>query len=195
MSELEEIKKLPPEERIKRLKEVEEQRRKEIEEAEGLITDSMREIGEATAKIPLKQVKAGDISQLMTAEEKGIFKTARFQNGKQPAEEPATEKPREQTLEEMAHEEAAKKTWQKGKPVIYGQALEEARKGLDYHAHMTTTGTDTRAKEGIGEIYGTKTVTGENEEPRSMYERQSVEEKTSGMYGKKDEKKREAWQI
>lgn len=192
MGDIEDIKKLPPEERIQKLKEIEAQRRKEIEEAEALITDSMREIGETTAKIPIKQVRADDISQLMTAEEKRIFKTARFQDSGQAAEEEA--KPGEQSLEEMAQEEAKKTTAQGGKP-IYGKALEEARKGIDYNAHMTTTGTDTRAKEGIGQIYSTKTVTGENEEPRSMYERQTMEDKTSGMYGKKDEKKRESWQI
>ncbi len=193
MGELDDAKNLPPEERIKRLKELEEQHKKEIEEAESLIRDSMREISETTARIPIKQVTAADISQLATGEEKQIFRTARFQDSGTRSGERIPGK-KEQNLEEMATDEAKKNNSQEKKP-IYGQALDEARKGLDYNAHITTTGADTRSKEGIKEIYSTRTVTGEDEHKGRMYERQSMEDKTSGMYGKKDDKKRNAWEI
>ena len=44
VANLKEIKKLSPEERIKRLKKIEEENKKEINEAEKLIKDSIREI-------------------------------------------------------------------------------------------------------------------------------------------------------
>jgi len=189
MSEIEEIKQLTPEERIKRLKEVEEERKREIEEAETLIRDSMREISEASEKrhAPIKQVTAHDISQLLTSEEKRMFKTARFQEGGTKTE--SIEEAGEQNLEEVTDEEALKtgKT-PSGKPV-YGT---EKTKGISYERKMTTTGASEDAK--VEKIYSGSSVTGEERGPQSSYERGAVEERTSGMYAKKDEKKRvEVW--
>ena len=44
MTELDDVKGLEPEERIRRLKQIEDERKREIEEAEALIRNSMREI-------------------------------------------------------------------------------------------------------------------------------------------------------
>ncbi|MBI2664321.1 hypothetical protein HYX10_03195 [Candidatus Woesearchaeota archaeon] len=134
MSELEEIRKLEPEERIKRLKEMEDERKREIEEAEALIRDSMLEIGEAEVKrhAPIEQVKAHDLSQLVTGEEKEVFKTARF------ATETRAEQPEEEiNLEEMAEDakEDAKEKGQGSRP-LYGQALEDAKAKVDYSSKV-----------------------------------------------------------
>ncbi len=81
MAELDEVKKLSPQERIKRLKELEEERKKEIEQAEELIKETVREIEDAEEKkkIPIPQARATDFSSaLTTAEEKELVATHHF---------------------------------------------------------------------------------------------------------------------
>ena len=182
-----------------KLKEIETERKKEIEEAESLIRDSMREINEASEKkhVPIAQVKAADISQLLTAEEKHMFKTARFESALSKSDNEAPAIRGQQDLEEVAMEEA-KKTGpvQSGKP-IYGQALEDAKKGMVYSNKMSVTGSDTGGGSSPGEIYSSKSVTGE-EGPESMYGSSragAIEERTSGMYGKKEEEKKHKHEV
>src|SRR3989338_5143179 len=128
MTEFDDAKKLPPEERIRKLKELEQARKREIEEAEALIRDSMREINETAEKVPLRQVTAADISQLTTEEEKRVFKTARFMDSKAVQPEHAGEKaPGQHSLEEMAEEEAKKSGQEQQRKPVYGQALEIGR--------------------------------------------------------------------
>ncbi|MAG15838.1 hypothetical protein CMO88_02150 [Candidatus Woesearchaeota archaeon] len=185
MSELEEIKKLDPEERIKRLKEIEEGRKREIEEAESLIRDSMREIGDAEEKkhAPIEQVKARDISQLATAEEKSIFKTARFEGDKKIEELGETVAEAEmQNLEELADSEAKEKGKIDHKP-IYGQAIEDAKAKVDYSSKVTTTGADTSG-EGSQQVYRT----GASDGPQQMYERETGGD-VSDSYVKREEEK------
>jgi hypothetical protein len=77
----EELKKLSPEERIKRLREVEESRKQEIEEARKLIRESEEEIGkeeEQKKHVPIPQVRADSIEHLVSPEERGIYATKRF---------------------------------------------------------------------------------------------------------------------
>ncbi|MEK6854468.1 MAG: hypothetical protein AABX60_03965, partial [Nanoarchaeota archaeon] len=71
---VDELKRLSPQERIKRLKELEEERKKEIEQAEVLIKETVREIADAEEKkrIPIPQARATDLSALGTSEEKQI---------------------------------------------------------------------------------------------------------------------------
>ena len=131
MTVIEEIKKLKPEERIEKLKELEGSMRREIEEAESLIRDSILEIKEASERehAPIKQVTAVDISQLVTAEEKTVFKMARFEGNSRIVESPS-----EVLLEDFAVEEAEKQR-QQNDP-IYGRAIEEAKKEVDYGFRM-----------------------------------------------------------
>ncbi|MFH1053684.1 MAG: hypothetical protein V1740_04695 [Candidatus Woesearchaeota archaeon] len=80
MGEIEELKKLPPEERIKRLKELEDKDKKEIEEARKMIADSEAEAEEDQRKyqdIPVPQMRAIDIGSLFSPEEKEMFKAKR----------------------------------------------------------------------------------------------------------------------
>ncbi|MBI2580442.1 hypothetical protein HYV85_01400 [Candidatus Woesearchaeota archaeon] len=75
---VDELKRLSPQERIKRLKELEEERKKEIEQAEELIKETVREIADAEEKkrIPIPQAKATDLSSaLATSEEKELVAT------------------------------------------------------------------------------------------------------------------------
>lgn len=193
MSEIEDAKKLEPEERLRRLKELEEERKREIEEAEALIRDSFREISEAEERkhAPIKQVTADDISQLLTVEEKRMFKTARFADSSNGRHKEETKEQHEMhNLEGVAEEEARNKEQLSHAP-IYGKALEEARKGIDYSARMTATGERIEQKESIHEIYSSRSVTGESEEPQNTYVRGAVEERTSGMYARKKEKRAE----
>lgn len=107
MADIEEIKKLSPEERIKRLKKLEEEKRKEIEEAQKLLKESAVELEreeKIKKEIPIPQVKAVDVGELFTQEEKQIFATKRYEESKlSRAEEAPEEAPAaaaEKTLEE-----------------------------------------------------------------------------------------------
>ena len=193
MTEIEDIKKLAPEERIKRLKEIEEGRRKEIEEAEALIRDSVREIGETAERkhAPIQQVTAHDISQLLTAEEKRMFKHARFASSSEQDSEDGVAGD-ELSLEEVAAEEAVGKDANKGGP-IYGQKTES--KAI-YKGQVTTTGASTEESQNVytkpgdeaavQKIYRSETVTGERGEPQQMYGK-SEEQSISGTYEKNKE--------
>jgi len=78
---LEELKKLPPEERIEKLRELAEKNRKEIEEAQKLIKESKQELEKKEKEkidIPIPQIKAFDIESLFTEEEKEIYREKRF---------------------------------------------------------------------------------------------------------------------
>ena len=81
MSEIDDLKKLPPEERIKRLKEISEKGKKEIEEAQKRIKESEDEAednADMLRKVPIPQIKAVDIESLFSEEEKDAFSTMRF---------------------------------------------------------------------------------------------------------------------
>ena len=68
--ELEEIKKLSPEERIKKLKELEEQHKKELEEAKKLIQESVEEIkrDEIAKQIEIPEQEQVNIDELFVPE-------------------------------------------------------------------------------------------------------------------------------
>jgi len=108
MKTLEEIRRLSPEQRIKRLKELEKQRKKEIEEAAKLLKESEIEIKERerlSREIPIPQVTAVDINHLFTREEKEIFVAKRFEIPKVKEEEQTN---KEKTLEETVSSEDIK---------------------------------------------------------------------------------------
>jgi len=74
-----ELKNLPPEERIKKLKQLEEQKKKEIEDAQKQIKESEKELTEKhkqKEKIPIPEVASNDIESL-SEEEKVIVRTHR----------------------------------------------------------------------------------------------------------------------
>jgi len=106
--ELNELKKLSPEERIKKLKELQKKDKEEIEKAQKLILESEEDIEreEQVRKIPIPEVKSIDIDSLFSQEAKELFKTKRFiSETKKEEPEVKREKPRERRLEEVAAEE------------------------------------------------------------------------------------------
>jgi hypothetical protein len=122
------LKKLPPEERIKKLKEIEEKNKKEIDEASKLIKESEVQIEEEkriTDQIPVPQLKAVDISSLFGGEEKQLYAIKHYASDrKQEPLESAIEK-EERRLEQMNAEE--KKEFFHELPT---QDLYEIQKGL-----------------------------------------------------------------
>ena len=85
MAGLDDIKKLSPEERIRRLKELEEERKKEIKEAEELMKSSKDEIvvqEKIKRDIPIPQLKAVDIDHLFSRAEKEMFEAKHGQRQK-----------------------------------------------------------------------------------------------------------------
>ena len=104
--EIEDIKKLSPEERIRKLKELAKKDEEEISKAQELIKHSEAEIEAAEKEkrqIPIPQLKAVDVSTLFGkgTEEERLFRTKRFEKAEKDAAE--EEAPAE---EEKAGEEA-----------------------------------------------------------------------------------------
>ncbi len=92
--QMKELKSISPEERLRKLKEIEEKNRKEIEAAQKLMKDTeaeLKEQNELREKIPIPQVTAGTIEQLQTAEEKAMFVRVRQISGRQKEETSETE--------------------------------------------------------------------------------------------------------
>lgn len=79
--ELDDIKKLSPEERVKKLKELQEKRKTEIEEARKLLVESEHEIAleEIKKDIPIPQLTAIDTTTLFSEEERDMFRAKRFE--------------------------------------------------------------------------------------------------------------------
>jgi len=73
-----ELNKLPLRERIRRLKQLEEDRKKEIDEIDGLIKDSQRDLrSEEVAEEVSPEAEEVDISKLFRADEEELERTAR----------------------------------------------------------------------------------------------------------------------
>jgi len=103
VTKLNEIKKLSPEERIEKLKKIEEENKKEINEAEKIIKDSIREINvkEKIRDLPIPQIKAVDIESLFSPEEKEVFAVKRYKDlVVRHAEEEKAEIPLEETVKQ-----------------------------------------------------------------------------------------------
>ena len=132
MADIDEFKDLDPRERIAKLKEIQEKKRKEIEEAKDLISQSEEEIAieDELKDIPIPQVKAVDIDSLFSAEAKEVFKAKRFMSD-QPNEESETEDEvavDEQSLEETVHLEHP----QQAQAVVqYRDSVEQAKRLAD----------------------------------------------------------------
>lgn len=98
--DIEDLKKLSPTERIKKLKELQEKDKKEIEEAQKLISQSQEEEAreKELEKIPIPQVKAINIEDLFSSEEKELFKEKRQVSKAKEVQEI----PKKEELEEIA---------------------------------------------------------------------------------------------
>jgi len=105
--ELEELKHLSPEERLAKLKEIEEKSKKEIEEAQKLIKQSEEEISEKKKfeeKVPIPQLISEEGRGLETSEEKEMFEAQREKARKQ-VKEKAPEEKKKASLEEQIESE------------------------------------------------------------------------------------------
>lgn len=180
MADLDDIKKLSPEERIRKLKKLEEEKRKEIEEAEKLIKESEGEIEEEEKirqKIPVPQMKAVDIGNLFTAEEKQIFATKRYQDSRLSVteEEEKDKKPaeKESTLED---------TLWKEQPNLTEQQFEEQRQ---YGEQLAQEGAD-QLYQMAKEVYNGFKETGQVDQGKlyalDVAARRKEEEFPGGMY-------------
>ncbi len=129
--DLSDIKKLPPEERLKKLKELEAERKKEIEEARKLAAESEHEIAleEIKRDIPIPQLTAVDVDTLFTQEEKDIFKSKRFTGEKIKEQKEVIPNQHIDQLEKMIEDEKEGierfQRENQGKPQQYGMLLEK----------------------------------------------------------------------
>lgn len=174
MATVDELKKLSPGERIERLKELEEERKKEIAEAEELIKETAREMADAEEKkkIPIPQARATDLSSaLTTSEEKELVATHHFATSTTAAAgqtaAPASGQ-QQKSLEEVAAEEARAQPQQPQrlqKPE-YAIGTEQQRSAFGEYlskSQQTVTGgapPGSSELEKITEIYKDRAVTG-----------------------------------
>jgi len=180
---LKEIKKLSPEERIKKLRSIEEKNKKEIDEAEKIINESIREINikEELRGLPIPQIKAVDIESLFAPEEKEVFAAKRYKDLRaRHIEEEAAEIPLEGTVEQE-------------KPKVTEEELEAHRQYQLLANELRREPTENVVQE-LENIYQqvreTSRVTGE--QMRMAYVADSVarerqEEIRRGTYGRMDE--------
>ena len=190
-TDLKEIKKLSPEERIKRLKKIEEENKKEINEAEKLIKDSIREINiqEEIKDLPIPQVKAVDIESLFSPEEKEVFAAKRYKDLRvRHVEEETTEIPLEETVEqerpEITEEElAAHAQYQILANELRREPTENVMQRVEgIYNQIRETGEITR--EQINEVYAAESVARQRQEEigRGTYGR-TMSEKVSDQLG------------
>ncbi|MDO8642040.1 MAG: hypothetical protein Q7R76_00410 [Candidatus Woesearchaeota archaeon] len=129
--DLSDIKKLPPEERLKKLKELETERKKEIEEARKLVAQSEHEIAleEIKRDIPIPQMTSVDVGMLFSPEEKELFKSKRFTGEKIKEQKEIIPSEHIDQLEKMIEDEKEGiERFQRthgGKPQQYGLLLEK----------------------------------------------------------------------
>ncbi len=110
MAKPDELRNMSPEERIKRLKHMEEQNRREIDEAKRMIEVAQQEIKqekETLRKIPIPQIKSIDATTLFGTTDKQIWEVLQFKSEEKPEE---GEKPLEKKVQEeiIMHDEAVK---------------------------------------------------------------------------------------
>ncbi|MEM4282466.1 MAG: hypothetical protein QXU88_00630 [Candidatus Woesearchaeota archaeon] len=130
-SKLAEIKRLPPEEKIKAVKELEaelarleEERKAQIAEAVAIGTKALSEIEELRRLIP--QAKAVSIEELFTrTPEKSEEPVESI--GEQMAEKETPETSSKESLEEVAGAGVEKKSEEKAKAIIYSKTFEELK--------------------------------------------------------------------
>jgi len=175
--ELDELKGLSPGERVKKLKELEEKHKKDIEEVEAMIEESVTEIEQAEDRrvnLPIRQLAADTEDVLTGGEEKQMFKTKRFvsETAVQEVEETIAAAPAEQSLEEMAEEAKLK------------ESTDEKQLGVSYDAGLGKT-----VKESAENIYGmTKELERQQEEygalnQQSQHQIESMQEHIDHLQG------------
>ncbi len=112
MTDIDDLKRLSPEDRIRRLKEIEKKKKKELEEAKKLMDDSVEEVIEEDkqrAKIPIQQLKADDVSIIHNGQEAQMFETKRYTTNKTTEDEDTVEETVEDLPEIESLEEAVEK--------------------------------------------------------------------------------------
>ncbi len=131
------LKNLPPEERIKKLKELEKQHKKGIAEAEQLIHDSEDEITERrkwVEKVPIPEFSKDDVSGLseearqILLQHKGIPVKPQ-ENTEEPEEQ--KEQPKKKSLEESLASVSVPRS-SESPQMEYGARLMEAMRGVEY---------------------------------------------------------------
>lgn len=178
-----ELKNLPPRERIRRLKELEEKRKKEIEEAQKLIKESEEEISareEWERKVPIPQVAREDFTE-STSEEKEILEAHK---GRRERREKPEEKKEERRVRGGVEEilDLGKGIGERGHiEVIAGERREIPRElfDTDYAAHLSRQPIDRIREElyGIKERVSEKGYLNEEDQRRIEYRLAGIEMK------------------
>ena len=148
MKKFDDLKGLPPEERIRKLREIAEEDKKEIETAQKMLTESEAEAKEDYQKyqnIPVPQMRAIDIGQLFSPEEKQLFQAKRPGEVAPKQDEDEEEKQevrqkQEQDLEETVSREASQ---------FSRQAVEQQQQ---YIHHLATNATAHDLYRGISDL-------------------------------------------
>jgi len=104
-NDLEDAKRLSPDERIRRLREIAKRNEEEIKKAQDLIKESEEELEEeekSKRKIPIPQMRAVDVGTLFGkgTQEELMFRTKRFAEPRAREEEEETKAPLEKTVQE-----------------------------------------------------------------------------------------------
>jgi hypothetical protein len=151
--DIDELKKLSPEERIKRLKEIEKRNQEEIKKAQDLIKKSEAEIEEeenSKRKIPIPQLKSVDVSSLFGkgTQEEQMFATKRFKATTRKEEPELEEKltPKQtEALEDKIQRERTRLREEAEQVALYQSGMN--RQQRQYQANLTQELTETPSRD------------------------------------------------
>ena len=147
MGKFDNLKDLPPEERIERLKKIADEDKKEIEEAQRLLADSEQEVEEEERQrinIPIPQMRAIDVGSLFSEAEKEMFREKRpleaslFRSRNE--EGTKTTQPDAQRLEQAVEDEGS----------LFGKQLADTQQ--QYVHHLATEVPASDLYHGISEL-------------------------------------------
>lgn len=132
--EIDEIKRLGPKERIKRLKELEEKRKEEIDEARKMITESEHEIivDEIKRDIPIPEMTAIDPSTLFGETDKDMWRSKQYapRQGKKEDESGVISQKAIEELEDLIVNEKTQKDMERSaRAQQYTAPLEQIKQG------------------------------------------------------------------
>lgn len=128
--DIKDFEKLPPTERIKKLKEFEERKKKEIAEAERLMQQSEVQIEQEMWKknnLPLDQMKVFDEGMLRSPEEREMVKAKQYTSDVKEHEEGSAAE--QEMLEEVLQKEEPRKL-EEGALQQYGQKIDDLKSEL-----------------------------------------------------------------
>jgi len=189
---LDELKKLSPGERLKKLKELQAAKKKEIEEAQALISASEEELAEnekTKQDIPIDQLKADDAGVLFGEEEREMFEAKRFVQLTKKKDKTEVSKKKEYSEESVLEEEVAHAPMQR---IDISRQYQTEQTGIPTSAYDSTHRTVADLYAEIRNLYETTKIV-DTFGGRPLYERSDDQRRAPHQFT--DEQRRQLYEL